>query len=73
MPVLVAHGRDDRLIPFSESVRLARALPQQQLVGITITSLFQHSGGTQSGLGPIGLVREGTRFLRLLHRVLRMV
>lgn len=73
VPVLVAHGRDDRLIPFSESVRLARALPARQLVGVTITSLFQHSGGTQSGLGPLGLAREGVRFLLLLRRLLRMV
>jgi pimeloyl-ACP methyl ester carboxylesterase len=73
VPVRVAHGRDDRLIPFSESVLLARALPRRHLAGVTITSLFQHSGGTQSGLGPIGLAREGSRFLLLLHRVLRMV
>jgi dienelactone hydrolase len=73
VPVLVAHGRDDRLIPFTESVKLARALPARHLVGVTITSLFQHSGGTQSGLGPLGLAREGMRFLLLLRHVLRMV
>ncbi|CAN5809163.1 hypothetical protein BH23GEM9_BH23GEM9_25480 [soil metagenome] len=72
-PVLVAHGRDDRLIPFSESVRLARLLPPDYLRSMTITSLFQHSGGTQSGLGPIGLAREGARFAILLRRVLRLV
>ena len=73
VPVLVAHGRDDRLIPFSESVRLARTLPARQLVNVTITSLFQHSGGTQSGLGPVGMAREGLRFLLLLRGLLRMV
>jgi pimeloyl-ACP methyl ester carboxylesterase len=72
-PVLVAHGRDDRLIPFSESVRLGRILPARQLVGVTITSLFQHSGATQSGLGPIGIAREAARFLLLIRRVLRIV
>jgi dienelactone hydrolase len=71
--VLLAHGRDDRLIPFSESVRLARQLPQQRLTSLTITSLFQHSGGTQSGLGAYGLGREAIRFALLLRRVLRVV
>jgi pimeloyl-ACP methyl ester carboxylesterase len=73
VPVLVAHGRDDRLIPFSESARLGRMLPPSRLVGATITSLFQHSGATQSGLGPLGLAREAARFLLLLRRVLRLV
>jgi pimeloyl-ACP methyl ester carboxylesterase len=73
VPVLVAHGRDDRLIPFSESIRLSRELPRDVLRQMTITALFQHSGGTQSGLGPVGLAREGTRFLLLLRGVLGLV
>jgi dienelactone hydrolase len=73
VPVLFAHGRDDRLIPFSETVRLSRAVPADRVRAVTITSLFQHSGGTQSGLGPLGLAREAARFLLLLNRVLRLV
>jgi dienelactone hydrolase len=73
VPVLVAHGRDDRLIPFSESIRLSRVLPKTSLRGLGVTALFQHSGGTQSGLGPIGLAREGVRFMLLLRRVLRLI
>lgn len=73
VPVLLAHGRDDRLVPFTESMRLARALPAGRVRSLTITSLFQHSGGTRSGLGPVGLAREGARFALLLHRVLRPV
>jgi dienelactone hydrolase len=71
--VLIAHGRDDRLIPFSESVRLSRLLPPARLASLTVTSLFQHSGGTQSGLGPLGIAREAARFTLLLRRVLRLV
>jgi dienelactone hydrolase len=71
--ILIAHGRDDRLIPFSESIRMSRLVPPDRLDTITITSLFQHSGGTQSGLGPIGIAREGARFALLLRRVLRLV
>jgi pimeloyl-ACP methyl ester carboxylesterase len=73
VPILFTHGRDDRLIPFTESMRLARAVPADKSLGLTITSLFQHSGGTQTGLGPIGLAREGVRFVHLLHRVLTSV
>lgn len=71
-PVLFAHGRDDRLIPFSETVDLARRVPDAAVRSVTVTSLFQHSGGTQSGLGPIGYAREAARFLGLLHRLLRL-
>jgi pimeloyl-ACP methyl ester carboxylesterase len=73
VPVVFAHGRDDRLIPFSETLRLADAAPPAQTRSVTITALFQHSGGTQAGLGPIALGREAVRFALLLRRVLRLV
>jgi dienelactone hydrolase len=73
VPVVVAHGRDDRLIPFTESIRLSRSLPAGAMKSLNITALFQHSGGTQAGLGPIGTMREGARFVLLLRRVLNLV
>jgi dienelactone hydrolase len=73
VPVVFAHGRDDRLIPFSETIRLSRHVPRARVRSLTVTSLFQHSGGTSSGLGPVGLAREGVRFLRLLSQVLHLV
>lgn len=73
LPVLFAHGRDDRLIPFSESILLSRAVPPRYLASLTITALFQHSGGTHSGLGTAGIAREGIRFARLLRRMLALV
>lgn len=73
VPILFSHGRDDRLIPFTETIRLSRAVPDHRVRSMIITSLFQHSGGTQSGLGPIGLTREGLRFALLLRRVLALV
>lgn len=72
-PVVFAHGRDDRLIPFSESIRLSRAAPADLVRSLSITALFQHSGGTQSGLGAVGVAREGARFALLLRRVLGIV
>jgi pimeloyl-ACP methyl ester carboxylesterase len=73
VPILFSHGRDDRLIPFSETIRLSRAVPKEHVRSTMITALFQHSGGTQSGLGPIGVAREGARFALLLRRVLGLV
>lgn len=70
---LLAHGRDDRLIPFTETVRLSRALSENVLDSCTITSLFAHSGGTDSELGPLGLVRESARFVAVLSRILRLL
>ncbi|HEX2168325.1 MAG TPA: hypothetical protein VHG09_13910 [Longimicrobiales bacterium] len=73
VPVLFSHGRDDRLIPFTETIRLSRAVPRDRVRSTIVTALFQHSGGTQSGLGPLGVAREGARFARLLRRVLALV
>ena len=73
VPILFSHGRDDRLIPFTETIRLSRAVPDRHVRSTIITALFQHSGGTQGGLGPLGIAREGTRFALLLRRVLALV
>ena len=71
LPILLAHGRHDRLIPFTETIRLSRALPPQCVDSLTITALFEHSGGSAPGLGPFGMIREGVRFVDVLRRVIR--
>ncbi len=73
LPILLAHGRDDRLIPFTETIRLARALPPASLRSATITSLFTHSGGTQANLGVTGLAREGLRFYGVLKGIMSLL
>ncbi|MFW6201210.1 MAG: dienelactone hydrolase family protein [Gemmatimonadota bacterium] len=70
---LVAHGRDDRLVPYTESLHLRRHLPEDACVGCTITALFAHSGGTSPGLGVLGLGREVVRFGLVLRRILDLV
>ena len=72
VPVLLAHGRDDRLIPFPESLRLERQLPPACRRGCTITGLFAHSGGTVRGLGALDRAREAARFLWLMRRILNL-
>ncbi|MDR0787452.1 MAG: hypothetical protein LBG44_06255 [Gemmatimonadota bacterium] len=41
--VILVHGRDDHLIPFTETLRLAAALPPAVDASVTITRLFAHS------------------------------
>jgi dienelactone hydrolase len=72
VPVLLAHGRSDRLIPWTETIRLARALPRERIVRATVTGLFEHSGGTTEGAGIVARMRENLRFAGLLGAVLRM-
>lgn len=71
-PVHLLHGRQDRLIPFTEMHRLAGALPENALVRATVTRLFAHS--SQDPLsGPADAWREARDFLRALSGVLGLV
>ncbi len=73
VPTVVAHARDDRLIPFTEGLRLCRALPPATVVDCQVLKLFSHSGGAHESLGPAGLVRETLRFAHLLNRILSLL
>ncbi len=69
----LAHGRDDRLIPFTESVRASRQIPSDVLAGCAVTGLFAHSGGASSSLNLRGKLREGHLFLATLDRALGLI
>lgn len=69
----LAHGRDDRLIPFSETVRAGRLVAPNMLAGCAVTGLFAHSGGTSSSLSAFGKLREGRLFLSVLDRALNLI
>jgi pimeloyl-ACP methyl ester carboxylesterase len=72
VPVFLAHGRNDRLIPWTEMVRLRRALPRHQVERSGITALFAHSAGEKRRLGP-ALALETVRFLSLMRAMLRLI
>jgi pimeloyl-ACP methyl ester carboxylesterase len=72
VPTLLAHGRDDRLIPFSQTIALRRALPPDVVKRCTITGLFSHSGGTVDTLGPVTKAVEAVRFAALLRALLNL-
>jgi hypothetical protein len=71
--IFLAHGRDDRLVPFTESLHASRMIPEDVLSGCAVTGLFAHSGGTSSQLTIPGKVREGTLFLSVLDRALSLI
>ena len=68
-PVVLAHGRGDRLIPFTETLRLREMLPAQIGVSATVTRFFAHSSGSR-GLHPLTFATEALRFWKLLDRAL---
>lgn len=69
--VVLAHGREDRLIPFTETFRLAAAMPPAVDSSVSITRLFSHSKEADR-LGPLAYPREIARYLILLRRVLSL-
>lgn len=71
-PVELVHGRFDRLVPYTESLRLAEAFPSGGRVRVTVTRLFSHSEG-QSLVPGISGALEGWRFFAALRRMLGMV
>jgi pimeloyl-ACP methyl ester carboxylesterase len=71
-PVHLLHGRHDRLIPFSEMLRLAEALPPGILARSTVTRLFSHS--SQDPLpGWRESAREAVEFVKALSGILGLV
>jgi len=46
LPTRLVHGRSDRLIPFTESLRLEESLPPDARRGVTVTGLFHHTADT---------------------------
>lgn len=67
--VTLAHGRTDRLVPFTETLRLRSMLSRADAYA-TVTGLLSHSAGDEEA-GRFKRAGEGVRFLRLLYRMLR--
>lgn len=72
VPTRLFHGRGDRLMPFTESMRLSRHLPSAAVSGLTVTRLFGHSADhTPHSL--LERVREKATFLAALRGVINTV
>jgi dienelactone hydrolase len=72
VPTLFTHGRDDQLIPFSETIRLSRAVSPTVVRGVTITQLYAHSRGTRRFAAPHRLAVETARFVGVLRQLLAL-
>ncbi len=70
VPVLLIHGRQDTLIPFSETLAFRSALSGRGRVSAKLTGLFAHSAGNMPR-GPIVRFLEGVQFLDVLRRVFK--
>ena len=71
-PVHILHGRQDRLIPFTESLRLEAALPTSTWSKTTVTDLFGHSAQNPFPSLPTA-VREIPIFVRALSAAIGLV
>ena len=69
-PVHVLHGRNDHLIPFTESQRMKRALGGAKTF-CTVTRLFGHSA--QDAFPLLRAAREVPRFARAITRMMTVV
>ena len=71
-PVHILHGRGDRLVPYTESLRLRELLPHAVDRQVTITGLFAHSAHARPAT-IADRVREGAILFRGLRRMLALV
>ena len=70
--IVLSHGRADRLIPWTETLRLHRLLAPSVDVSATVTGLFAHSAHA-GWMHPLERARETGRFVRLLNEALGAV
>jgi pimeloyl-ACP methyl ester carboxylesterase len=72
LPTRLIHGRGDRLIPFTEALRLHDNLPGEVRRGTTVTAMFHHSADSK----PAGIAqraRENLKMLRAIHGMITTV
>ena len=72
IPIHLFHGRADRLVPYTESLRFKRGLPDGLAANVTVTGLFAHSADKRPPTILAGL-REGLVFFRALRLMLDAV
>lgn len=72
VPVVLLHGRSDRLIPFTETLRLAANLPPVALRRATITRLFGHTRSREARppRNPVNRGRETAEFVGTISDLL---
>ena len=69
--IVVAHDRDDAVIPLDESRQMRRALAARPGVHYTELGMFQHMDPAKKRVSPLVMVRELARFYLLVYPVFR--
>ncbi len=72
VPMHLFHGCGDRLVPYTESLRLNQGLPDGLAANVTVTGLFAHSARNRPP-SITARIREGLIFFRALRRMLDSV
>lgn len=72
LPTRLIHGRGDRLIPFTEGLRLQQCLPQRTCRSLTVTGLFNHSADTVPG-DPWSHAREQVKLFEAMRGLINTV
>lgn len=72
VPVRLIHGRQDRLMPFTETLRLAEAFPRDAELRVFLTGLFSHSQ-RHSRSALFGEIGEMSRFLYMMSDILGLL
>jgi pimeloyl-ACP methyl ester carboxylesterase len=67
------HGKNDSLIPFTETLRLRHAFPNPEAIDTTITALFAHSEQEGRLTSLRREVRESLTLIGALRRMIRKV
>ncbi len=72
--LILAHGEDDDLIPFTETLRLAHAAPDSRKVHCQILKLFSHVDPEQKSFTTMNLISfylpEGWKLFRIVYQVM---
>jgi pimeloyl-ACP methyl ester carboxylesterase len=66
-PVVIAHGRDDDVVPYSEAHKLAQRLPSGHRHRVLITGMYGHTG--TSTPAPTQLTVESRAMLDVLYAI----
>jgi len=72
VPTQVIHGRGDRLVPFTEGIRLVEQLPPATRKGVTVTGMFNHSKDHVPP-SPFQHAQEAALLFRALHQLVNTV
>jgi pimeloyl-ACP methyl ester carboxylesterase len=69
VPTRLIHGRTDRLIPFTEGMRLMAGLPRRAQRDLSVTGLFNHSADS----APIEILDRAVEGIRMFGTIRGMI